>query len=352
MLGSFFRKPKPQPPLELDLPNVDKEDRTEIANLHASSDADPEIVIPRHKPPLLSTENIALMAILLLLLTGALGIWSWMRFNQLYELRQTEAKQHEVMLDSLMGVKMSLENNLDQLQTDFTDLSSENDTLAQRLAKTTNIVAEKEAAIQEIKGQNLREEKALREQVKRLQTIKDRYETIIAVLDQKNARLTAENEQLRGSNDSLSMEISDLGRKLESQIRQTLSARYKATGFRLEMERRNDKPTIRAKRTRELKVFFELNNVPVAYQGSQALYLVITNDKGISIPCDNPIDATIKTEKGNLDITAQMTRLQNVIDNQRVSLNYKLEDRLKKGTYVVSVYSEKGLLGVASFRLT
>jgi hypothetical protein len=256
------------------------------------------------------------------------------------------------MLDSLLTVKMGLETNLDQLQTDFTELSSENDTLAKRLARTTNIVAEKEAAIIEIKRLNSREEKALREQIQRLQTLKDRYETIIAVLDQKNARLMEENARLRGTNDSLFMEISDLGRQLEAQIRQTLSAKYKATGFRLEMERRNDKPTIRAKRTRELKVFFELNNVPVSYQGNQALYMVITNDRGVSIPSNNPIDATVKTEKGIIEITAQMTQLQNVIDNQHVELSYKLEDRLKKGTYLVSVYSEKGLLGVASFRLT
>lgn len=352
MLGSFFRKAKTESHSELNLPNVDKEEGTEIANLRPSTGTDPEIMIPKAKPPLLTTENIALLAILLLLVVGSLGIWSWMRFNTLNELRQTEATQHEVMLDSLLTVKMGLEHNLDQLQTDFADLSSDNDTLAKRLARTTNIVAEKEAAMEEMKRLNIREEKALREQVQRLQTLKDRYETIIAVLDQKNARLMEENARLRGTNDSLYMEISDLGRQLEAQIRQTLSAKYKATGFRLEMERRNDKPTIRAKRTRELKVFFELNNVPVNYQGNQSLYMVITNDRGISIPSNNPIDATVKTEKGTMDITAQMTQLQNVIDNQRIELSYKLEDRLKKGTYLVSVYSEKGLLGVASFRLT
>lgn len=52
------------------------------------------------------------------------------------------------------------------------------------------------------------------------------------------------------------MEISDLGLKLEAQIKQTLSAQFKATAFRLEMERRNDKPTIRAKRTRGAKSQF------------------------------------------------------------------------------------------------
>ncbi|MBP6811133.1 MAG: hypothetical protein KA138_06420, partial [Saprospiraceae bacterium] len=61
---------------------------------------------------------------------------------------------------------------------------------------------------------------------------------------------------------------------------------------------------------------------------------------------------TIRTDKGNVSIVAQATQAQYVIDNQRIELNYELEERLKKGTYVVSVYSDKGLLGVASFRLT
>ena len=83
----------------------------------------------------------------------------------------------------------------------------------------------------------------------------------------------------------------------------------------------------------------------------QQLYLVITDDKGLPIPSKNPVQASIKTEKGTVAIIAQATQLQNVIENQRIALKYHLEDRLKKGTYIVSVYSEKGLLGVASFRL-
>lgn len=352
MLGSFFRKAKPEPLTELDLPNVNKDEHSEIAHLNPMGDKNPEIVIPRNKPPLLNAENIALLAILLLLVVGTLGIWSWMRYSELDSMRQLEATQHETMLDSLLQVKNGLENNLDQLQTDFTALSTENDTLAERLATTTNIVAEKERAIQEIKGQNIREEKALREQVQRLQTIKDRYETIITVLNRKNAALTVENAQLRGANDSLYMEISDLGKQMEAQIRKTLSAQYKATAFRLEMVRRNDKPTIRAKRTRELRVHFELNHVPPAYQGNQQLYLVITTDMGVPISSPNPIEASINTEKGNSSIVAQMAQNQKITENQRLQLTYKLEDRLKKGTYIVSVFSEKGLLGVASFRLT
>lgn len=92
--------------------------------------------------------------------------------------------------------------------------------------------------------------------------------------------------------------------------------------------------------------------MPFSYQGNQKLYLVITDDKGRPIATENPIQASIKTDKGSVAIIAQATQLQNVIDNQRIELSYKLEDRLKRGTYIVSVYSDNGLLGVASFRLT
>ena len=347
MLG----KSKPEQHFELNLPHVDKE-HAGIAHPHPLTKEEAEMMIPPPPSAKLSAENIALIAIILLLLAVGLGVWSWMRFDNLEKLRQSETAQHEVVLDSLLQVKGDLESHLDQLETAFTDLSTANDTLAQRLAMATDIVAAKETLIREIKTQNLREEKALREQVQRLQTMKDRYETIIAVLDQKNVALMAENARLRGTADSLSMEISDLGRRLEAQIRQTMSAQYKATSFRVEMERRNDKLTVRARRTRELNISFELNQVPAAYQGTQQIYLVITDDRGLPIASENPVRANIRTDKGNVEVIAQATQTQDVVVNQRIALSYKLEDRLKKGTYIVSVYSEKGLLGVASFRLT
>lgn len=351
MLGSFFRKPKSGSQTGLDLPQVNKEDRTEIAHLKTGQKDAGEMVIPSRKTPLLSAENIALMSILLLFIAGALGIWSYSRYHEIKAIRETELVQHEVVLDSLEDVKLGLEQHLDELEVAFTDLRSENGTLATRLAATTNIVAQKEALIREIKAKNTRDEKALREQVQQLQSVVDRYETIIRVLDQKNAALTAENARLRGVADSLSEEISDLGIRLESQIRRTMSAQYKATAFRVELERRNDKPTTRARRTRELKIYFDLNQVPRNFQGNQKLYLAITDDLGRPISSERPIDVSIPTERGPVAIVAQASQLQNVIDNQRVEMIYRLEERLKKGTYVAAVYSDKGPLGAASFRL-
>lgn len=351
MLGSFFRKGNPKQHFELDLPPVEPEHHSEVAHPHPPTAEDENIIVPPSKEPVLSSKNVALFAVLLMLLAVGMGIWSWVRFNGLRQARNAESQQHEVVLDSLLQVKAGLERNLDSLESSFSDMRSQNDTLAKRLADATNIIEEKDIVIREVKNNNTREEAALRAQVQQLQTVKDRYETIIAVLNKKNAQLEEENAELRGTTEILSSENTQLGSQLEAQILKTMSAQYKASALRVEMTRRNDKVTLRAKRTRELSISFDLNHVPGSYQGNQQLYLVITDEQGVPIPSKNPIQATIKTEKGAVPIVAQGTQMQNIIANQHIVLNYKLEDRLKKGTYLVSIYSDKGLLGVTSFRL-
>lgn len=347
MLDPFSNHPDPDPHFELNLPHADANRHSEIAHLHPADPLAEPMLPPPVKQRRLTAENIALLVIIGLLLLIGSGVWT-----HLNNVQQADQRRHVVLMDSLIQVKTNLESHLNQLELAFTDLQLEKDTLATQLASATNIVAEKESMIQQIKKENVQEEKSLRAQVQRLQSLNARYETIIAVMDKDNAVLHAENAQLNTTATALSEQVSELGRQLENQLRKTLSAQYKASAFRLELARRNDKLTVRARRTRELKVIFELNDVPAIYQGNQQLYLVITNDQGLPITSPNPTHTTIRTEKGEVAIVSQATQLKNVIDNQRVILTYKLEDRLKKGTYIVSVYSERGLLGVASFRLS
>lgn len=357
MFGSLFRQfsrqTNPEQPRKVDLPPVDPDKHSEIAHHTGAEGKDADLVAqPFKSKPLFSARTYAMLVTALLLLSAGIGMWAWWRLSALQEIRGEENLQHEAMLDSLAGVKNALERNLDSLQTTFADLSYTNDSLAQSLSQATNIIEEKETVIREIQAQNAREEKALRAQVQRLQSLKDRYETIIAILDNKNRELLAENAMLRGTTDSLSGQVSELARRLEAQIRQTLSAEYKASSFRVEMVRRKDKLTTSARKTREIRVSFELNNVHPSYQGNQQIYLVVTDERGVPVPSKNPLLMTIRTPIGHVEIIAQQTQLQNVIQNQRIELNFKLEDRVKSGVYVAAVYTDKGLLGVASFRLT
>ena len=333
---------------KIELPHVTTEKASELAPHEPPLETPPPPPTSRYA---LSSKNYALLTTVLLLLVGVLAFWNWTRVHSLERLRGAELQLHETTVDSLVDVKSDLERNIDSLQTSFFDLSLNNDQLAEKLALSTNIIAQKESTLTVVKNRSSRVEKDLRAQIQRLQTLKDRYETIISVLTQKNEALATENARLRGTADTLYAQTSFLTQRLEAQIRRTQTAEFKGTAFRVEQARRNDKMTIKARKTRDIKVSFDLNNVPPAYQGNQQLYLVISDERGLPVACKNPTRVTIRTEKGLVEIIAQGTQTQNIIDNQHIDMNYKLEDRLKKGNYVVAVYAEKGLIGAAGFRL-
>ena len=170
-------------------------------------------------------------------------------------------------------------------------------------------------------------------------------------LREENERLSSENEQLRGDKEQLSGQVTDLAKQLEDQIRKTQSATFKASSFRVEVERRNDKLTAKARRARELLISFDLADVPETYQGAQKLYLVITDDKGNPISVKNPTKATIYAPTGPVEIIAQQVKQVVLESTQRLSFVHKLEDKLSSGNYVAAIYCDKGLLGASSFRL-
>lgn len=296
----------------------------------------------------------AIVVTALLLLTTIFGIVYWRKSGGYL----METREQGVQLDALAAEKARLETSLDSLQNSFASLRSENETLEGKATAATEMIAEKDALIQKIRARSSRDLKELRAQVESLQKAKTEYETVIAVLRAENEQLVAENDALKtenaglkGSNDELTAQVSDLAKKLEDQVRRTQSASFKATSFRVEVERRNDKLTARAKKARELMVSFDLADVPVPFQGPQKLYLSITDENGKPIAAQNPATITIHAPSGDIPIIAQQTRMVNLETTQRLAFTYKLEERLSSGNYVVAIYCDKGLLGVSSLRL-
>lgn len=295
-----------------------------------------------------------ILALLLLLLAGALGWFFWNK-SQAY---LAEKNRTATMLDSLTQVKGRLELELDSLHYSYDALSAENQNLQGMLASATTNIREKEAALVAIKAQNAKDITGLTAQIEALQKAKTEYETIIGLLQQENEALKSENSALKGQNEALSAEnlqlsneVSDLAKKLEDQIRRTHSAAFKASAFRVEVEKRNDKLTTRARRVRELNISFDLADVPEPYRGQQKLYLAITNDTGqpIADKANTPVSIDAPLQKVN--ITAQASKLVVLDVTQRINFNYAIDEKLGKGNYVVAIYCDKGLLGATSVRL-
>ncbi len=290
----------------------------------------------------------------LLLLSAILGWFFWNRSQNVMRERKAEQEQYT----ALMQQKLQIEHDLDSLSVSYSDLRTENETLQGKVTSTAAIVEQKEIVIRQIKNESAKDLAALRAQVTDLQRAKTEYETVITVLRSENEtlrnenqRLTGENEQLKGEKMQLADQVTGLAKQLEDQIRKTQSAVFKATSFRVELERRNDKLTTRAKKARELMVSFDLADVPQQYQGPQKLYMVITDEKGNPIATDNPVKATVYAPTGPVEIMAQQVKAVVLESTKRLSFVHKYYEMLKSGNYVVAIYCDKGLLGASSFRL-
>jgi len=300
-----------------------------------------------------SSQKTAIAIIAGIILVVALGILIWyVKSNNAEKARQAQ------MIENLEQEKTQLESSLDSLQRELLSVQSENEELEGKVSASASVIEQKEIVIKQLKNQNTKELSQLQAQVSSLQKAKAEYEAILAVLRAENeqlkaeiAALKAENAGLRDSTTQLSAKIGDLDSKLAEQVKKTQSARFKATSFRVEMERKTDKLTAKARRVRNLTVSFDLADVPEQYRGPQKLYLVITDANSKPIAAANPTQVTISAPTGDIPIIAQQTRSVNLVETQRLSFNYKLEEKLKAGNYIAAVYCDSGLLGASSFRL-
>ena len=301
-----------------------------------------------------SSRIYGIIVTLLLLLSAGIGFYFWQQSKN--SLADKNAKVKEI--EALTLQKSSLSQSLDSLTLAYGDLRVENESLTSRVASSAGLVQQKEGAIRQIKQQASKDLENLRAQVLELQKTKSELETIIAVLKTENSQLKAENQNLKDQNlqlqtdkTQLTGQVTDLSKQLEDQIKKTQSAVFKASSFKVEILRKN-KTTGTARRARDLQISFDLTDVPAAYQGQQTLYMVIVDENGKPIASINPTKKTINAPAGNVEIIAQQTKQVELTNTQRLSFNHKLEDRLKKGNYVVAIYCDKGLLGASSFRLS
>ena len=291
---------------------------------------------------------------LLLVLASAAALLFWQKSS----LADTENNRLYAETQGLELEKSMIERELDSLQITYQTVRLENEELHGRSFAATELVAKQNLALQHIRVQDRYDQEKLHQQVATLGKIKIEYETLISTVRSENEQLRAangllngENAQLRGANNGLLAQKQHLASLLEEQIRRTQSARFQASAFRIEILRKNERLTAHAHRAREINITFDLVDVPAEYQRIQKIYLTISDENGRPIPSPNPIKTTVQAPTGPVAVIAQQVKQSLLKSTQRLFFNYKFDDRLQSGHYVVAIYGEAGLLGVASFRL-
>ena len=293
-------------------------------------------------------------AFLLFLSSSALAFYFWKKSENAAMERDRQAAE----LQGLELEKSMIERQLDSTAVQYLTAWLENEDLRGKTASNNDFVNQKDTVIRQLKGRTYRNLQELSAQVEKLRNIKIEYETTIAILTSENEQLRAANRRLSGENDllrgryaDLSGRVKSLTRQLEAQILQTQCADFKASAFRVEVTRRDDKLTVRSRKARTIYVRFDLADVPEMFWGVHQFYLSVTDDKGRPVFSENPGKIIVQAPTGPAAIIYQQTKQTSLTETQRLSFTCNLDERLKSGHYVVAIYCEAGLLGVSSFRL-
>lgn len=296
-----------------------------------------------------------LIVLIILLLLALMGSLYW--GNQEKTAKEQLMSENTVLTEAIGGlgnIKKELETEVDRLMAEYEALAAENESLEGSLAKAKADIAKKAAEIRNAKASSTAEVNNLRAEIQNLLAIKAELENNIQAMQVENDSLRARTGVLE-QDLSLAKEdivaLNELNNAMQQEVRKLTLANFKATAFDVVVGQKNEKVTARSKRARKITVNFELMNVPNEYQGIRPLYLSITDTNGVPVNATNPYTTKVTVNGQPMDLIAVDAKEVDLIDNQRLSLSYEVDEKLQAGFYRATVYTDIGLLGAVSFKL-
>jgi len=256
-----------------------------------------------------------------------------------------------------------LNTELVALDNDYREQIEENESLVGKLEERIDEVEKLKVTLSRARekltaSENTNEE--ILQKLAQLEELKTNLEKEINQLLEENEILVSTTQEIQSELKNSKLNIEDLNDRLVhmtkqndalvSRLRTIAPAGFVADNFKVSAEKRNDKLTIRSRRADEIKVVFDINNVPAEYQLKEKIYLVITEFDG------NPVEEIpFRTVKINsptpVDVSAADIADVDLREHQRMEMVFSPEDRLESGLYNVLVYADHGFLGSTSFEL-
>lgn len=298
------------------------------------------------------TYSIVATVLFALALIGVIFLWT--RNSKL----QTSNEEYMTEVDSLTQVKYDLLNDLDSLQLAYEGLAVTSDSLSNSLAGAKENIDR----LERIRRQSASDLRSLREEINQLRAVKSELSANVAQLQEENAMLLAQNDSLnqelvvsQSRNQQLVSQTSQLEEANQALLDEmnTLKAEsVKATGFRIDIEKDNGKPTLHGRRADVIEVSFDMTSVPREYQGLHTVYLVISDPNGTPIQSVNPVRTRINVRGEVAEFEAQLAKEVNLSESQRLSFKHEIQERrLDPGYYRAAIYSDMGFLGASGFQI-
>lgn len=287
-----------------------------------------------------NTKSIIALAAVLFLLAISWGIYQ----SSIKQEKVTAIKKLNTKVVSLENQRDSMKMRVDSLERIYAQVSKDYVVLENAIDLAKKQIQQKEAIIRSLKKGSSAKIDSLAQKVEGMLSSQKDLLTTIEELDADKLSLLTKVKEAREKMDSLSA-------SLDQEMVNLDKAQLKGTAFRADIEKRNDKVTVKARRAREIVIGFELNDIPERFHGEQPIYLVITDETSTPITTNTATKATVEINNKKVELLAQDVKEVNIIKDQRISFLYELDDKLGAGVYTATVYSTIGVLGSVSFQL-
>ncbi len=287
-------------------------------------------------------------------------------FGAMYYNRHSDASMKATDLSSqLDNTRTQLEGELATLNTSFDDQIKTNDTLSvslqTKIAEVEDLQTRITAAKKELNSSQANNKK-IKGRLDQMEALKTALEADIVGLRDANTNLTVSNQQLNTELTSSKEEISSLktnvmtlttsNDKLSNRLKVLAPAGFRADNFTVVSADRKDNPTTKGRRIDEIKVTFDLNNIPEELQGSRELYLVLTEFNGNPVAVVPGKDVNLKFGNEAVNVRAADLEKVNLTNRQSVTMSFEPTDDLTPGSYNVMVYADNGYLGSTGFKVS
>jgi regulator of replication initiation timing len=274
----------------------------------------------------------------LLLLAMASGVYFY-NGQQAYK-----AKAEDAILkhDSILSVKQLLDREMADLRIELADAKGKSAELDQELIAKENELRSRQEQIDRLVAQNATVQ-SLRNQLAQLKSEREALNLRVYALISENENLAADNQRLRNSIVTLESEKTALQSKLEATDR----SMSRAGNFRVDMLRNNGKVTAKAKRTRDIRVSFDMPvNTAAETSGSKDVYLVVVDPQGQQLK--NTASSATTLSNGMVIYPVSTKSVDLAGNPQTVVMDVSLDSKVKaKGIYKVQVFTSEGQIGAA-----
>lgn len=258
--------------------------------------------------------------------------------------------QAEQRADSLLSVKLQLEGDIRELNSQLETATDDKAYLAKRLENVHDQLNQRNLVVTNLRQHEAGQTRTIQDinrQLNQLSIVRDSLENQMVAMHDKIKWQSQAYEQLRKQQNELQQKQI----ALESQIL-TSVPRSAVTGdtFLVEVSKPNKKVTAKAKKANTLTVSLNVPGV-LKQEGMQEVYLSLTDEQ------QQPMmpalyTATVTLPDVNEVIPVHATQAVNFARNpQRISFTLHPEANVKPGIYRASVFTKDAYLGAVEFRL-